>query len=61
MGGVSPHGPSRHTMLTFKQFLTQQDDDIEQTDAISSYNEYKDEFKKKLMEEFFEEHKEEDW
>ena len=48
-------------MLTFKQFLTQQEDDIEETDAITSYNDYKDEFKKKLMEEFFEEHKEEDW
>ncbi len=51
----------KHTMLTFKQFLTQQEDDIEESDAITSYNNYKAEFKKKLVEEFFEEHKEEDW
>lgn len=52
---------SKHTMLSFKQFLTQQEDDIEEFDAITSYNNYKSEFKKKLIEEFFEEHKEEDW
>jgi len=53
--------PSKNTMLTFKQFLTQQDDDIEESDAITSYNSYKKEFRKKMMEEFFEQHKEEDW
>lgn len=52
---------SKHTMLTFKQFLTQQEDDIEEANAITSYNKYKAEFKKKVVEEFFEEHKEEDW
>ncbi|XP_064382724.1 serrate RNA effector molecule homolog [Halichondria panicea] len=52
---------SKHTMLSFKQFLTRQEDDIEEVDAITSYNSYKSDFKKKLIEEFFEEHKEEDW
>ena len=54
-------GPLRHVMLSFKQFLSEQDDDIDETDAISSYNEYKCEFKRKQMEEFFEKHKDEDW
>lgn len=53
--------PQRHMMLTFKQFLTQQEDSIDEVDAISSYNEYKSEFKRKQVEEFFEKHKDEDW
>lgn len=48
-------------MLTFKQFLTRQEDDIDESVAIVSYNEYKIEFKKKMIQEFFEKHKEEDW
>jgi hypothetical protein len=48
-------------MLTFKQFLAQQDDNIDEDDAITSYNEYKAEFKRKQVDEFFESHKEEDW
>lgn len=51
----------RHKMLTFKQFLAEQDDSIDEEAAIVSYNEYKSEFKRKQMEEFFEKHKDEDW
>lgn len=54
-------GAARHMMLTFKQFLAQQDDSIDGTDAIESYNEYKCEFKQKQVQEFFEKHKGEDW
>ena len=61
MGGPGSQGQMKHTMLSFKQFLTQQDDSIGETEAIAAYNEYKAEFKRKQMEEFFEEHKEEDW
>ncbi len=60
-GGMGNSRSSKNTMLTFKQFLTQQDDDIEDSAAITSYNSYKAEFKKNLVKEFFEEHKEEDW
>jgi len=48
-------------MFTFKQFLAQQDDSIDEEDAIASYNEYKADFKRKQVEEFFEKHKDEDW
>ena len=48
-------------MLTFKQFLAQQEDNIDEMGAIASYNEYKAEFKRKQVEEFFEKHKDEDW
>lgn len=61
MGGHGSQGPMKHVMLSFKQFLAQQDDSIDEAEAISAYNEYKAEFKRKQMEEFFEQHKEEDW
>lgn len=54
-------GSKKQTMLSFKQFLTQQDDSIDETDAIQKYNEYKREFKQRQIVEFFDEHKEEDW
>lgn len=57
----TPQSLGRHVMLTFKQFLAQQDDTIDEMDAISSYNEYKADFKRKQVEEFFEKHKDEDW
>ena len=63
--GESPtgtlQGSKKQTMLSFKQFLAQQDDSIDETDAIQKYNEYKREFKQKQIMEFFDEHKEEDW
>ena len=48
-------------MLSFKQFLTQQDDSIDEGQAIQLYQDYKFEFKRKQIIEFFDEHKEEDW
>ena len=60
MRGMS-HSSSKHVMLTFKQFLAQEDDSIDVHDALSRYNEYKADFKRKQIEEFFEQHKEEDW
>ena len=61
MGPPGSQGLMKHTMLSFKQFLTKQDDSISESEAIAAYNEYKAEFRRKQMEEFFEEHKEEDW
>ena len=54
-------GPKKQAMLSFKQFLTQQDDSIDESKAIQLYQEYKTEFKRKQIMEFFDEHKEEDW
>lgn len=48
-------------MMSFKQFLAQQEDTIDEMEAIQKYNEYKREFKAKQIKEFFEEHKDEDW
>lgn len=57
MGG----GGMKQMMLTFKQFLGLQEDTIDDKEAIHKYNEYKTEFRRKQISEFFEIHKEEDW
>lgn len=54
-------GGMKQMMLTFKQFLGMQDDTIDDKEAIQKYNEYKTEFRRKQISEFFEVHKEEDW
>ena len=54
-------GPTQPPMNTFKQFLAQQDDNITDEEAIRKYNEYKLDFKKLQIQEFFNEHKEEEW
>jgi hypothetical protein len=64
--GYSPglHGDSRqrgNAFLTFKQFLAQQDDGIDDTEAVRLYQEYKTDFKKKQLHQFFNDHKEEEW
>ena len=59
--GSSALGSQKKTMLSFKQFLTQQDDSIDESQAIQLYQDYKSDFKRKQITEFFDEHKEEDW
>lgn len=64
MMGFSPVGDAHKrggTMLTFKQFLSQQDDNIDDQEAIRVYAEYKADFKKQQLHQFFNDHKEEDW
>lgn len=48
-------------LLSFKQFLAQQDDSIEDTEAVQKYTEYKRNVKKKQLQFFFDKHKEEEW
>ncbi|XP_052903474.1 serrate RNA effector molecule homolog isoform X2 [Anopheles moucheti] len=48
-------------MMTLKQFLATQDDSISDSDAITKYNEYKLEFRRQQMNEFFVAHKDEEW
>lgn len=65
LGGVEPlPNPDLQTqpaMLTLKQFLATQDDSISDSDAIEKYNEYKVEFKRQQLNEFFVAHKDEEW
>jgi SERRATE/Ars2, N-terminal domain len=76
-GALSPYGggapPREHApppvsdgltqpaMMTLKQFLATQDDSISDEVAITRYNEYKLEFKRGQMNEFFVSHKDEEW
>lgn len=72
-GGPGGPGPREHhqppvsdgmtqpMMMTLKQFLATQDDSISDDIAITKYNEYKLEFKRGQMNEFFVSHKDEEW
>ncbi|XP_072029016.1 LOW QUALITY PROTEIN: serrate RNA effector molecule homolog [Amphiura filiformis] len=54
---IDPTGP----MMSFKAFLAAQDDNIDQEAAKHKYNEYKMEYKKAQLSEFFLAHKDEEW
>ena len=53
--------PPSNMLLSFKQFLAQQSDAIDEVEAVERYAEYKNEFRKKQVEEFFDKHKDEEW
>ncbi len=48
-------------MLSFKNYLLDQDDNIDQEEAVKRYNVYKTDFKKTQIAEFFAAHKDEEW
>lgn len=48
-------------LLSFKNWVMKQDDNINEDDACKNYKVYKTEFKKKQMQEFFVTHKDEEW
>ncbi|XP_047505088.1 serrate RNA effector molecule homolog isoform X2 [Pieris napi] len=60
---VLPTGPTDgpSTMMSFKAFLAAQDDSITVDDAITKYNEYKLDFRRQQLNEFFVAHKDEEW
>lgn len=57
----SDNFPTQPAMMTFKQFLSGLDDSVAETDAVSKYNDYKLNFKKDQIKEFFNKHKDEEW
>ena len=57
----APQGSHAPAMMTFKQFLNAQDDNIGDEEAFKKYQEYKLEFRKTQMSDFFQQHKEEEW
>ena len=48
-------------LLSFKSWLSTQDDTISDQEALSKYAEYKQEFKRQQLNEFFVAHREEEW
>lgn len=47
--------------MSFKGFIIQQEDDIDETEAVRRYQEYKVEFKRTQINDFFVLHKGEEW
>uniref|UniRef100_A0A673BZU7 Serrate, RNA effector molecule n=1 Tax=Sphaeramia orbicularis TaxID=375764 RepID=A0A673BZU7_9TELE len=45
----------------FKEFLLSLDDSVDETEAVKRYNEYKIDFRRQQMQEFFLAHKDEEW
>ncbi|XP_043932940.1 serrate RNA effector molecule homolog [Protopterus annectens] len=54
-------GPPPPVMKTFKEFLLSLDDSVDETEAVKRYNEYKLDFRRQQMQDFFLAHKEEEW
>ena len=48
-------------MMTFKAYLASQDDHITDDEAMKRYNDYKNDFRKQQLNEFFVQHKDEEW
>ena len=53
--------PSVPILLTFKKFLSTQDETITDEEAIARYREYKIDFRKQECERYFQAHKDEEW
>ncbi|GAA6068835.1 serrate RNA effector molecule homolog isoform X2 [Tachysurus ichikawai] len=54
-------GPPPPVMKTFKEFLLSLDDSVDETESVKRYNEYKIDFRRQQMQEFFLSHKGEEW
>uniref|UniRef100_A0A6I8R3X4 Serrate, RNA effector molecule n=1 Tax=Xenopus tropicalis TaxID=8364 RepID=A0A6I8R3X4_XENTR len=48
-------------MKTFKEFLLSLEDSVDETEAVKRYNDYKIDFRRQQMQEFFLAHKDEEW
>ena len=48
-------------MMTFKNFLAAQEDSIDEIEAVRRFQEYKTEFKRTQLSDFFVLHKDEEW
>uniref|UniRef100_A0A8D0L1B1 SERRATE/Ars2 N-terminal domain-containing protein n=2 Tax=Sphenodon punctatus TaxID=8508 RepID=A0A8D0L1B1_SPHPU len=48
-------------MKSFKEFLLSLDDSVDETEAVKRYNDYKLEFRRQQMQDFFLAHKDEEW
>jgi len=55
------NGEYRPVMLSFKAFLFTQDDNITDDEALMKFSEYKKEFNRQQLKEFFLAHKDEEW
>ncbi|XP_019729670.1 serrate RNA effector molecule homolog isoform X2 [Hippocampus comes] len=56
---LPPPGPP--TMRSFKDFLLNTEDSVDETEAVKRYNQYKVDFRRQQLQDFFVQHKEEEW
>ncbi|XP_017092306.2 serrate RNA effector molecule homolog isoform X1 [Drosophila bipectinata] len=60
-GGSGGDSLTQPAMLTLKQFLDTQDENISDSEVMRKYTEYKTDFKRQQLNEFFVAHKDEEW
>jgi hypothetical protein len=53
--------PTQPPMMTLKQYLASQDENITDVEAKKRYAEYQADFKRQQIYEFFNQHKDEEW
>ncbi|XP_068611952.1 serrate RNA effector molecule homolog [Brachionichthys hirsutus] len=56
---VPPPGPP--TMRTFKEFLLSMEDSVDETESVKRYNQYKLDFRRQQLQDFFIQHKDQEW
>uniref|UniRef100_A0A3P8V0S2 Serrate, RNA effector molecule n=1 Tax=Cynoglossus semilaevis TaxID=244447 RepID=A0A3P8V0S2_CYNSE len=56
---LPPAGPP--TMRSFKEFLLNMEDSVDETEAVKRYNQYKLDFRRQQLQDFFLQHKEQEW
>ncbi|KAF7644954.1 hypothetical protein LDENG_00213060, partial [Lucifuga dentata] len=56
---VPPPGPP--TMRSFKEFLLNMEDSVDETEAVKRYNQYKLDFRRQQLQDFFLQHKDQEW
>uniref|UniRef100_A0A1A8IT41 Serrate RNA effector molecule homolog (Arabidopsis) n=4 Tax=Nothobranchius TaxID=28779 RepID=A0A1A8IT41_NOTKU len=56
---LPPPGPP--TMRSFKEFLLNMEDSVDETEAVKRYNQYKLDFRRQQLQDFFIQHKEQEW
>lgn len=60
-GGSGGDSLTQPAMLNLKQFLDTQDENISDSEVMRKYTEYKTDFKRQQLNEFFVAHKDEEW
>ena len=62
MGNQTEDGTmTQPPMLTFKQFVIRLDDLVNEFEAAKGYSQYKTDFQRQVLSDFFEAHKDEEW
>ncbi|XP_026177942.1 serrate RNA effector molecule homolog [Mastacembelus armatus] len=56
---LPPPGPP--VMRSFKEFLLNMEDSVDETEAVKRYNQYKLDFRRQQLQDFFLQHKEQEW